>query len=55
MKPERTGNNRNLIFLVVGALIAVLAIVSYRAYESSRKPEGVQINIGPGGISVEKK
>ena len=47
--------NRNLIFLAAGALIAVLAIVSYRAYENNREPKGVQINVGPGGISLEKK
>jgi predicted negative regulator of RcsB-dependent stress response len=47
--------NRNLVFLIAGALIAVLAIVSYRVYENNREPKGVQINVGPGGISLEKK
>jgi hypothetical protein len=47
--------NRNLVFLVAGALIAVLAILSYRAYEDSREPKGIQLNVGPGGISLEKK
>jgi len=47
--------SRNLVFLITGALIAVIAIVSYRAYEDKREPKGVQINVGPGGISLEKK
>ena len=47
--------NRNLVFLITGALIAVLAILSYRAYEDNREPKGVQLNVGPGGISLEKK
>jgi hypothetical protein len=47
--------NRNLVFLIAGALIAVVAILSYRAYENNREPKGVQINVGPGGISLEKK
>ena len=47
--------SRNLVFLIAGALIAVVAILSYRAYENNREPKGVQLNIGPGGISLEKK
>ena len=47
--------NRNLVFLVIGALLAVLGFLSYKVYEDNRKPQGVQINIGPGGLSVEKK
>jgi hypothetical protein len=47
--------NRNVVFLIAGALIAVLAILSYRIYEDNREPKGVQLNIGPAGISLEKK
>jgi hypothetical protein len=47
--------NRNLVFLIAGALIAVVAVLSYRVYEDNREPKGVQLNIGPGGISLEKK
>ena len=47
--------NRNLVFLIAGALIAVLAVLSYRAYEDNRQPKGMQLNVGPGGISLEKK
>jgi predicted negative regulator of RcsB-dependent stress response len=48
-------NSRNVLFLIVGALLAVVAILSYKVYEDHRQPKGVQLNIGPGGISVEKK
>jgi predicted negative regulator of RcsB-dependent stress response len=48
-------NSRNLLFLLVGALVAVVAILSYQTYQDHRQPKGVQLNIGPGGISVEKK
>jgi hypothetical protein len=47
--------NRNMMFLIVGALVAVIAILSYKVYEDNREPKGVQLNIGPSGISVEKK
>ena len=33
---DRPVTNRNLMFLLVGAVIAVLAIVSYRVYEDNR-------------------
>jgi len=47
--------NRNIVFLVIGALCALVAILSYKIYEDNREPKGVQLNIGPKGISVEKK
>jgi len=48
-------NSRNLLFLIVGALCAVVAILAYKSYEDNRKPKGVELNIGPNGISVDKK
>jgi predicted negative regulator of RcsB-dependent stress response len=47
--------NRNLVFLIAGALIAVVAVLGYRVYEDNREPKGMQLNVGPGGISLEKK
>jgi hypothetical protein len=43
------------MYVLVGALIAVIAILSYKVYEDNRQPKGVQFNIGPAGISIEKK
>jgi predicted negative regulator of RcsB-dependent stress response len=47
--------NRNVLFLVVGALIVVVAVLGYQVYQDKKKPEGVQINLGPSGISIDKK
>lgn len=47
--------NRNMLFLIIGALVVVVAVLSYKVYEDNRQPKGVQLNIGPAGISVEKK
>jgi hypothetical protein len=47
--------NRNLLLAAVGALCVVVAILGYKVYEDHREPKGVQLNIGPSGISVEKK
>jgi RsiW-degrading membrane proteinase PrsW (M82 family) len=45
----------NILYLVVGALIVVVAVLGYRLYEDKKQPEGVNINLGPGGISIQKK
>lgn len=47
--------NRNMLFLIIGALVVVVGVLSYKVYEDNRQPKGVQLNIGPSGISVEKK
>lgn len=45
----------NLLYLLVGALAVVAAILAWNLYEAKKQPEGVQINIGPGGLTIEKK
>ena len=45
----------NLLYLVIGALAVVVAILGYNLYQERKQPDGMQINVGPGGISIEKK
>jgi hypothetical protein len=46
----------NMLYLLVGALAVVAAILAWNLYQAKKKqPEGMQINVGPGGISIEKK
>jgi hypothetical protein len=45
----------NILYLAIGALIVVVAVLGYQVYQDRKKPEGVNINLGPGGISIEKK
>ena len=47
--------NRNILFLVIGALAAFAAVLGYQFYQSRQKTAGVEINIGERGISIEKK
>jgi RsiW-degrading membrane proteinase PrsW (M82 family) len=47
--------NRNMLYLILGALVAAVVVLGYNLYLEKKKPEGVQINVGPGGISIEKK
>ena len=48
-------NRNNLLYLLVGALVVVVAILGYNLYQEKKQPEGMQINVSPGGLSIEKK
>ena len=48
-------NRTNILYLAIGALVVVVAVLGYQLYQDRKKPEGVQINVGPGGLSIEKK
>ena len=45
----------NILYLVLGALLLAVVMLGYQLYQERRQPEGVQIKIGPGGVSIEKK
>lgn len=47
--------NRNLLYLLIGALIVAVGVLGYNLYQAKKKPEGVQINIGPGGVKIDSK
>jgi predicted negative regulator of RcsB-dependent stress response len=45
----------NILYLVIGALVIVVAVMGYQLYQERKKPEGVHIDVGPNGLSIEKK
>ena len=45
----------NIVYLVVGALVVVVAVMGYQLYQDRKKPEGVRIDVGPNGLTIEKK
>jgi predicted negative regulator of RcsB-dependent stress response len=47
--------NRNLMFLIIGALIVAVSVLGYSLYQAKKEPEGVQINVGPGGLKIQSK
>jgi hypothetical protein len=47
--------NRNLMFLIIGALIVVVGLLGYNLYEAKKEPKGVQINVGPDGLKIQNK
>lgn len=47
--------NRNVLYALLGALVVGVAVLGYNLYQEKKQPEGVSINIGPGGLKVENK
>jgi predicted negative regulator of RcsB-dependent stress response len=47
--------NRNLMFLIIGALIVAVGVLGYNLYETKKQPEGLQINVGPNGLKIQDK
>lgn len=45
----------NILYLAIGALVVVVAVLGYQLYQDRKEPKGVQINVGPSGLSIEKK
>jgi hypothetical protein len=48
-------NNRNILYAIVGALFIAVAVLGYKVYQDNRKPEGLQINVGPDGLKIQSK
>jgi RsiW-degrading membrane proteinase PrsW (M82 family) len=46
--------SRNVLFLIIGALAVTVAVLGYQFYQERQKT-GIEINVGKGGISIEKK
>jgi len=47
--------NRNILFLIVGALIVAVGVLGYNLYQAKKQPDGLQINVGPNGLKIENK
>ena len=47
--------NRNLLYLIVGALTVIVGVLGYTTYQDRKEPEGVQINVGKDGLTIKNK
>jgi len=48
-------SNRNILFLIIGALVIVVGVLGYNLYQAKKEPKGLQINVGPNGLKIENK
>lgn len=45
----------NVLYLVIGALAVAVAALGYQLYKDRHQPQGVHIDVGPGGLKIEGK
>ena len=45
--------NRNSLFLLIGALLVGVGVLSYALYEEKKEPSGVHIRLGP--LKIDQK
>lgn len=45
----------NMLFLIIGALVIVAAVLGYQLYQDRHPPQGLNINVGPNGLSIQGK
>ena len=45
----------NVLYLVIGVLVAAVAVLGYQLYEAKKEPAGLHINLGEKGLSIEGK
>jgi hypothetical protein len=48
-------NRDNVLYLVIGALIAAVAVLGFEFYQAKKEPPGLRINLGEKGLSIESK
>ena len=47
--------NRNMLYLIIGALIVGIGVLGYNLYQEKKEPEGLQINVGKDGLKIQNK
>jgi hypothetical protein len=45
--------SRNALYMLVGALVVIVAGFSYYTYQQEKKPDGVEIHLGDDGLSIQ--
>ena len=48
-------DNKNVLYLIIGVLLVAVGVLGYNLYQSKQQPEGLQINVGPGGVKIQGK
>ncbi len=48
-------NRGNMIYLVIGALVVIASVLGYQLYQARKQPQGLEIRVGPKGMSIETK
>ncbi len=46
--------NRNGLYVLLGALIVVVVGLGIYVYQEESKPDGIEMNIGKDGVTIEE-
>jgi hypothetical protein len=46
---------RNVLYLIIGALVVALGVLGYNLYQAKKEPDGLQINIGPSRLKIQNE
>jgi hypothetical protein len=46
-------SRNNILYLIVGALVVAVAVLGYQLYQDRHPPQGMSINFGPNGVSIQ--
>lgn len=44
---------RNFVYLIIGALVVVVAVLGYLYYEDQKQTSGIEIKVDDSGVSIE--
>jgi predicted negative regulator of RcsB-dependent stress response len=45
----------NILYLIIGALVVAVGVLGYQLYQDRHPPQGVHIQVGPNGLSIDGK
>ena len=48
-------SSRNVLFLIIGALVVAVGVLGHNLYQAKKQPDGLQINVGTNGLKIEGK
>lgn len=48
-------NRGNIFFLIIGGLVVIASVLGYQVYQDRKQTQGVEIQFGPNGVSIENK
>ncbi|WP_296708982.1 hypothetical protein [Rhodoblastus sp.] len=48
-------NRGNIYVLIIGGLVIIASILGYQLYQARKQPQGVQILVGPNGVSIKNE
>lgn len=48
-------NNRNILYIIIGALSIIAAVFAYQYFQERRDRTAIEFSVGEDGISIETK